>query len=188
MSKSCACEIDIRKSHVQLRLQLIRRHLRDLIGNELPLAGRLLGHPQQGLRSQDAEISLIDLQEHVRARGHHVFFLGSGVQRGAFHKLVCAPEIGNQLADRETVRVFIENSRVVQRSRADSVRIHRFRAGQAAINVGIIRSADFPSLRICGRGQRRCGLNLRMILDGNLFRLLQAESLGGLRGLSRRRR
>src|ERR1700739_983675 len=118
----------MRKAQIQLRRELIRRQLGDLIAYQLALADSLLGNLQQSLRAQDAIVGSVNLQQNLSARGDDILFLSLRVQRRALHELVCASKIRKQLVDLKALSKLGKNPRIVQNAGADTIRIISFRA------------------------------------------------------------
>ena len=100
-----------------------------------------------------------------------------------------AAKIGDQLLDGDAVGEAIVDDGIIQRAGGDAAVVLRFHAGGTAVSVRKIFRAGFSDLRLRDCGQIRSGLNLRVILKGDLLCLLQGEALrcrGRRRSLRRR--
>ena len=173
-------KIDLRKTHIQVGLEQVLRHRADLISDELAIFNRFLRHLEHRLGLQYREVGSVNLQQDVGTRRNNGFLLSLGVQVRTLHKLMGAPKVSDELADRNSVRVPVIDDRVVQYSCGDSAIILGFGSGQAAVRQWIIVRSDFTNLLLRCRSQILSGLNLRMILNGDLLRVLQTETLDGL--------
>ena len=170
-------EIHVGKAHVQIGLEQALGHGGDLIGDELALLDGFLSHLKNRLGFQHAKVSLVDLQQHVLLRSDDAFLLRLRVQVGALDQFVGASEVGEQLSDQQAVGFAVVNDRVVQAAGGDAAVRHGGRAGQASVGLGIIAGAHFADLLLGRQGQILRGLDLRVIRQGDLFRVGQGEHL-----------
>ena len=130
-----------------------------------------------------AKYDKLTRKQHVGARRDHVFLLRLRVEMRTLGKFVRPAEIGHELAHGNSIGKFVENRRAVQKSGGDAAVVFRIRAGGSAARLWIVKGLNFLHLRGGGGSQLRCRLNLRMVLDGNVFRLLQRQALPHFAGV-----
>src|SRR5246127_2247354 len=92
-----------------------------------------------------------------------------------------AAEVRDELTDRDSVGVTVEDDGIVQRSGRNPAVVFRFNPRQASEDRWIISGTRLGDLRLRCQGHVRSSLNARVILNGNLLRLLQSKTLRGLR-------
>ena len=110
------------------------------------------------------------------------------MQASALHELVGAPEVGDELAYGEAIRVAVVNDRVAQGTGGYAAVGFGFDSSEASKRLRVVCRA---SLRDLGLGSIRLilsALDLRMIFDRNFLRICEREtSRVFARGKERRR-
>ena len=84
-----------------------------MIGYELAIFYGFLGNAQNSLRPQHGVVGPVNVDQDVRARGGHIFFLCLRVQAGAFYQFMGPAEVGDELVNGDSVCESVVDNRIV---------------------------------------------------------------------------
>ena len=106
-------------------------------------------------------------------RGIHVG--GLGAQRRCCHQVIGAPEVGDQLRQRDSIGKALIDDRVIEVARGDAAAVVRFDGGQAAIRCGIVIGLLLARHLLRSHGQQPVDGDLRIIAQGQRLRVLNRQ-------------
>ncbi len=140
-------QVDFRETGVELRLELSLGEGGDAVQEELPVGDRLFRDPDDGPGLEDPEVGRVDVPEDSGPGGRRVGLGGKGAVAGAGGQIVGPPEIGEELAADEAVRLAAVKARRAQPSRRElSVVVVHADGGGVERDLGVKAGSGLPGL------------------------------------------